>query len=318
MPILPSDKEDLRRAEQGPDPATAAQAILDRYCLFAIQINPEMRVKAVQGAAKPELVEQGWRQFLIKVHNEAGTTAPLRAIRPNAQSVHNANVRTESDRQLRPRGSDAPLPADADLWLDLQTYDAQPLRPTLGGLALEYRIVQFYSRDAGQREATISFNVDQGTQDPGFRAEVDVLFTCLPAREVTLRVWDEHGQPTVASFLIRDRQARVYPSQAKRIAPDFAFHPQIYRGDRETIRLPDGDYTFEFARGPESIPETRSVHVDDGTRESAWKVRRWIDPALSGWWSGDHHIHAAGCAHYTRPSEGVHAPVRDGQSGAVI
>lgn len=308
VPILPSDKEDLQRAEQSPDPATAAQTILDRYCLFGIHINPEMRVKAVQGAAKPELVEHGWRQFLIKVHNEAGTTAPLRVISPNAQSVHNANVRTESDRQLRPRASEAPLPADADLWLDLQTYDAQPLRPTLGGLALEYRIVQFYSRDAGQREARISFDVGQGTQDLGFRAEVDVLFTALPAREITLRVWDEHGQPTVASFLIRDRQGRIYPSHAKRIAPDFAFHPQIYRGDRETIRLPDGDYTFEFARGPESIPETRSVHVDDGTRESAWKVRRWIDPALSGWWSGDHHIHAAGCAHYTRPSEGVHAP----------
>ncbi len=27
-----------------------------------------------------------------------------------------------------------------------------------------------------------------------------------------------------------------------------------------------------------------------------------------GYWSGDHHIHAAGCAHYTNPTEGVHAP----------
>ncbi|SVA54354.1 uncharacterized protein METZ01_LOCUS107208 [marine metagenome] len=27
-----------------------------------------------------------------------------------------------------------------------------------------------------------------------------------------------------------------------------------------------------------------------------------------GWWSGDHHIHAAGCAHYKNPTEGVHAP----------
>ena len=34
---------------------------------------------------------------------------------------------------------------------------------------------------------------------------------------------------------------------------------------------------------------------------------RWIDPAKDGWWSGDHHIHAAGCAHYTSPTEGVHA-----------
>ena len=29
-------------------------------------------------------------------------------------------------------------------------------------------------------------------------------------------------------FIIRD-QGRVYPSQAKRLAPDFAFHPQVYR-----------------------------------------------------------------------------------------
>jgi len=34
-------------------------------------------------------------------------------------------------------------------------------------------------------------------------------------------------------------------------------------------------------------------------------VKRWIDPAQFGWWSGDHHIHAAGCAHYVKPTEGV-------------
>ena len=34
-------------------------------------------------------------------------------------------------------------------------------------------------------------------------------------------------------------------------------------------------------------------------------MKRWIDPAKFGWWSGDHHIHAAGCKHYSNPSEGV-------------
>jgi hypothetical protein len=217
-------------------------------------------------------------------------------------------VRTESDRQLRPRSSTAPLPNGGDLWLDLQTYDAPPLQPTLGGLGLEYRIVQLYSRDAGRREAKISFNIGQGTQDLGFRNEADVLFTAQPAREVTFRVHDEKGQPATGSFLIRDRQGRIYPSQAKRLAPDFAFHPQIYRADGETIRLPDGDYVIEFTRGPESVPEMRAVKIGDGTKEIAWKVQRWIDPAQFGWWSGDHHIHAAGCAHYTQPSEGVLAP----------
>jgi hypothetical protein len=26
---------------------------------------------------------------------------------------------------------------------------------------------------------------------------------------------------------------------------------------------------------------------------------------MSGWYSGDHHIHAAGCRHYQNPAEGV-------------
>jgi hypothetical protein len=50
------------------------------------------------------------------------------------------------------------------------------------------------------------------------------------------------------------------------------------------------------------------VRVDSGSTAFAFKVERWIDPSKYGWWSGDHHIHAAGCAHYTKPSEGVHAP----------
>ena len=35
------------------------------------------------------------------------------------------------------------------------------------------------------------------------------------------------------------------------------------------------------------------------------KLERWIHPAAHGYFSGDHHIHAAGCSHYTHPTEGV-------------
>ena len=106
------------------------------------------------------------------------------------------------------------------LWLELRSYDAQPLGKSLSGLPLEYRIIQLYSRDAGRREAKIAFNAGQGTQDLGFRNEVDTLFTCLPARTIKLRVRDENDQPTTAGFIIRDAQRRIYPSQAKRLAPD--------------------------------------------------------------------------------------------------
>ena len=293
-PFSDAEKRALAAAMELPDAAEAAaklQEILDARCLFGVNINPEMRVKVAAGAAAAELSEAGWRQFLVKVANESGTTAALKVVSPNAGRLHNS-----------------PAGEVANRWLEVQMFDAQPLKPTLSGLKVEYRLIQLYSRDAGKREARFSFNVGQGTQDLGFRNEVDVLFDCVPARDVTLRVRDENGQPTTAAFLIRDAQGRVYPSQAKRLAPDFAFHPQVYRADGEALKLPPGNYTVEFSRGPESVPQTRTITVGAQALEAAFQVTRWVDPAKFGWWSGDHHIHAAGCAHYTNPTEGVHAP----------
>src|SRR5262249_56035576 len=102
------------------------------------------------------------------------------------------------------------------------------VKRTVAGLESEYRVMQLYSRDAGKREAKISFNVGQGTQDIGFRNDVDVLFNCRPTADVTLRVLDEYGKPTTASFVIRDPQERVYPPRFKRLAADVAFHPPGY------------------------------------------------------------------------------------------
>ena len=311
-PFSADEKKEIDTAVKDADTKRAAetiQTILDRHCLFGVTINPEMRVKVAAGPAKPELVEQGWRQFLVKVVNDSGTTAELRAVSPNAISVYSeadgGPRRNSSDQYYRKKGEDLPLADAAQLWLELQSFNKQPLSQTLSGLPLEYRILQLYSRDVGQREAKFSFNVGQGTQDLGFRNELDVLFTCLPARSITLRVLDENSQPTTAAFVIRDAQQRVYPSQAKRLAPDFPFHPQVYRSDGETLKLPDGEYTVEFSRGPESIAQTRHLVVTPAVAEAAFKVERWIDPSQFGWWSGDHHIHAAGCAHYVKPTQGV-------------
>ena len=81
-------------------------------------------------------------------------------------------------------------------------HNAQPLTKTLSGLALEYRIVQLYSRDAGKRDAKLSFDVGQGTQDLGFRSEINLLFDCKPARKLTLRCSTKMGSrpPPVLKF----------------------------------------------------------------------------------------------------------------------
>ncbi len=302
-PLDEKTKSALDKAAQFGDNAAVAKAVqdaLDPYCLLQIHINPESRVKVAPGAAKPELDEQGWRSFLVKVSNEAGVTAELKATSPNAAPVF---------AQQYPNPPTLLSKVDiANRWLELQMFNKQPLSAKLSGLVIEYRIISFYSRDAGKREAKISFNVGQGTQDIGFRNDADILFDCRTATDVTLRVRDENGKPTMAQFLVRDKQGRVYPSQAKRLAPDFAFHPQIYRADGEKLKLPVGDYSIEVTRGPEYLTKTESVKIGAKNQTVAFKLERWIDPSKLGWWSGDHHIHAAGCAHYTNPTEGVLAP----------
>jgi hypothetical protein len=277
---------------------TRLQQILDRHVLTTVHINHESRVKVEQGAAPPQLVQGGTRLFLIKVVNQAGVTAPLTVRSPNTGRVYIPSRGTPRAKQE--------LGAEQvrDRWAELTIYDRPPMRPRLSGLGIEYVILQVYSRDAGQRSATIGFNVGQGTQDIGFRNDVDILFTAAQAHAVKLRVQDENGQPTTAGFLIRDRLDRIYPNISKRLAPDFFFQPQVYRADGDTIHLPPGAFTLTVSRGPEYVSQTESLTIE-GPRELFFRLARWIDPSRDGYYSGDHHIHSAGCSHYENPTEGV-------------
>jgi hypothetical protein len=292
-PLPAAETAELRRLANGaanPKQAVAEmQKILDRHCLTGVNINPESRVRVQQGPARPELVEQGWRTFLVKVHNEAGVTAVLAVTSPNAGPHANTPQGLIQRR-----------------FLDLQMFTKQPMRPHLSGLEVEYRILQLYSRDAGKREGKLAFDVGQGSQDLGFRNEVDILFTASPSTPVKLRVLESDDRPTVGMFLVRDARGRVYPSQAKRLPPDFFFHPQVYRADGESIVLPAGRYTVEYTRGPEYRKKTREIEVAAEPLEITFRLERWVDPAKLGWYSGDHHIHAAGCAHFEKPTEGVY------------
>lgn len=308
-PLAPIDKQALAQALNETDAGWASRAIqdiLDKYRLIDVYINPESRVRVTQGVASPELVQNGWRTFLVKVRNEAGVTAPLVIDSPNALPVY-ARSKNSPQSPLGHRPKPGITQSDvANRWLDASLYIKPPMRPQLSGLLIEYFIVQLYSRDAGKREARLNFNAGQGTQDIGFRNEADILFTCHPSTDVTLRVLDEQGKPATASFIIRDAQGRVYPSNAKRLAPDFGFQQQVYRSDGEKLQLPAGDFTVEFTRGPEYLIKRQPLKVVAGKPQTAtFRLERWIDAAKLGWYSGDHHIHAAGCQHYETPTQGV-------------
>ena len=303
QPIPAPTRAKLEQALAKPEPADrvrSIQEVLDPLCLVGVTINPESRVKVDRGAAPAELVQDGWRVFPIKVHNEAGVTAELKVTSPNAEPVYR---RSTSSARPRPGLSDAEV---ADRWMDLASVVDRPLNRPLSGLPLEYRVIRVYSRDAGRREAKLRFDVGQGTQDLGFRGDLDVLFTSKPAVSVTLDVRDVDGRPTTASFLIRDALGRVYPSTSRRLAPDFYFHPQVYRHAGESVELAPGKYTVEVGRGPEYEVQSRTIEVPDAaTHRESFALKRWIHLAKLGWYSGDHHIHAAGCGHYERPTEGV-------------
>jgi hypothetical protein len=276
------------------------QTVLDPLCIAMVNINPESRVKAQTGPAPKKLVQNGWRVFLVKVHNEAGVTAELRCKSPNAKVLYRSSS-GDADPKQTVSAAD-----ETQRWMDLAMYNSQPLNAALSGLKLEYRIVQIYSRDAGDREAQLSFNVGQGTQDLGFRSDVNILFDCLPAVDVVLNVLDYDGTPTIGHFTIRDALGRLYPLMGRRRPPDFFFQEQIYRRTGESVSLPPGTYQVTFGRGPEYRVASREINVPEAaSHRESFRLERWINMADKGWYSGDHHVHAAGCAHFDSPTEGV-------------
>ncbi len=302
QPLSPAKQAQINDALALRDEAAAVsrlEQILDKQTLAIVEINPESRVKVRPGPATPQLVEHGTRIFLVKVLNAAGVTARLVVESPNSGPLY---IRSDSS----PEPPSRLTPADVQQrWADISLYDKDPMSERLSGLPVEYRILEIYSRDQGQRSAKISFNVGQGTQDIGFRNDMTMLFNAIPARPVRLRVQDENGAPTIASFTIRDTLNRLYPNPSKRLAPDLFFQPQVYRADGDTLLLPEGSYTVSCSLGPEYYVQKKQFIVDERPAEVSFRMQRWIDPTKYGWYSGDHHVHAAGCAHYQNPTEGV-------------
>lgn len=280
-------------------------ALLDAAALLQVTLNPEMRVTALRGAATAELLQSGWRTFLVRVNNHAGTTAHLGIRSPQgAPAGRRSSLAVEGVHDFTNGAVDA---AEArERWIAVDTYDAPPMLPSLSGLSLEYRILQIYSRDAGQREATLIADPGWGEQDLAYRSSVPVLFNCLPAKTVSLHIVDEQGRPSIAAITVRDTQGRVYPPMQKRELPDLNFQPQVYRYSGESLLLPPGKFSIHFDRGPEYVRQTQTCHVDrPGSSTLSLTLRRWFDPKREGYYSGDTHIHAAGCSHYESPTEGV-------------
>jgi hypothetical protein len=307
---LPAElKKKLAEAAKARD-AETLQKLLDPQVLLLVALNPESRVKVSRGPAQGVLQQAGYTPVLVKIINESTVTKRLRILSPQAGPVYaGAFPGSVGVRQQQPELAENQNEKGAtDRFLGVEMFDKPPLTANLSGLEVEYAIALIYCHESGKREATIGFDVAQGNQDLGFRGEVPVLFDVKPAVEVKLKIRDEDGNPTIAKLLFKDEVGHVHPPQAKRLAPDFFFQPHVYRADGESLLLPPGKFTVTSSRGPEyELVKKELVVRQVGNLPHEYEVplKRWIDTQAYGFYSGDHHIHAAGCAHYTSPTEGV-------------
>ncbi|WP_395749647.1 CehA/McbA family metallohydrolase [Prosthecobacter sp.] len=286
--------------------AAGVQAALDAQVLCVVDISPESRVKAQRGPAAARVQQGGYTPVLIKVINHATSVAHLQFSSPQAGPSYAGVAKGTMERERQTHLRENENTQGADRFLEVSLYEAPPMTANLSGLEVEYAIALLYSSEAGKRETTLVFDIGQGTQDLGFRAEVPVLFDVRPAVTVKLDVKDFDGTPTTARLTFTDAQGHVFPPQARRLAPDFFFQKHLYRASGGSVLLPPGEFTMEASRGPEyhtvktkvSIPLAKEMTLPV-------KLERWMNAADLGYYSGDHHIHAAGCAHYTSPSEGM-------------
>ncbi|MDG2396220.1 MAG: CehA/McbA family metallohydrolase, partial [Flavobacteriaceae bacterium] len=125
--------------------------------------------------------------------------------------------------------------------------------------------------------------------------------------------WQEGINGQLEYDLPIEKQLRgIFPLPSRRLAskdefPDFFFQPQIYRYDGEYVMLPPGKYYIQYGRGPEYHDKSAILVIPNGTKEieAEFRLERWVHMTDFGWYSADHHIHAAGCSHYESPEEGV-------------
>lgn len=332
----------LQQKPGGAETVSEIQEILDAYCLAVVSINPEARVKVSRGEAPANLIQGGWTSFLVKVHNDANVTAQVEVESPNALSAvhapnYNPRVKNEdiiTQGQAQNRFLEMHVYRNRPLLpnlsgLDLEYVVVQIYSKDAGRREAEIGFnVGQGTQDIGFRNTIpVLFDIRPAVKvvlevkdHDGSPAMASFLITDGIERirnDSTTNLWEidfhlaaarkEYHEPAIPKKL-----QGIYPLPSRRVAafdeyPDFFFQPQIYRASGEHVMLPPGTYNVTFTRGPEYIEQTQKLVVPSEVSEyrASFQLKRWLNLAELGWYSGDHHIHGAGCSHYDSPEEGV-------------
>jgi len=296
-----------RSIRDGRKPADLVAELDRRVALIVVLAADGPHVH--RGDAPLVLQHGGYVPLVVKIVNPTGSTEPIRVSSSLAGPVYAGEYEGSLKRQNQTHlKSDLKDRSDPTRYLDIEWFASQPMTAAPRGLPIEYGLLLVYAGAEGRLANT--WRIDHA----GRTAELPDSVEALPAVPVKLRVRDVDGTPTIGRFTFRDASGHVHPPQAKRLAPDFFFQQQVYRRDGEAVLLAPGEYVVEYCRGPEykrltrrfTVPSKSASRPSSPSPELVFQLERWVDPLRHGYYSGDHHIHAAGCAHYTVPTEGVH------------
>ncbi|MBD0374832.1 MAG: hypothetical protein ICV51_04300, partial [Flavisolibacter sp.] len=166
-------------------------------------------------------------------------------------------------------------------------------------------------KDDDNKPAMASFVITDGIERI-INDSIKDIKAAVDYRLTIAQVENLEGWFPAPGYSIPARLRGIYPLPSRRLAatdeyPDFFFQPQVYRSDGEHVYLPPGKYTVTYTRGPEYLPQTKELVVPAGVTamEATFQLKRWVNLEKLGWYSADHHIHAAVCSHYESPEEGV-------------
>lgn len=109
---------------------------------------------------------------------------------------------------------------------------------------------------------------------------------------VSCRIYiqDEKGKWHFPKSASPNGSAVVYKKQNWANKKSVEFHTTI-SAHPFTIELPAGQYTITIERGKEYLSLTRKVRLGKEAVNLKFQLKRWINMARLGWYSGDTHVH---------------------------
>lgn len=144
-----------------------------------------------------------------------------------------------------------------------------------------------------------------GTDIDGELARIETRWNAVDEQVLVGQVVDDRSGKAIASRIYVQNEsgqwyfAEPYDSQGETIryekqnwvnSQSNEFHTAV-SAHPFVLRLPPGKYNLTVERGKEYFPWMQKLVVEDQPKPLEIRLKRWIDMAAEGWYSGDTHVH---------------------------